>query len=94
MNSRRQFIFEGLKQAGLVLLTVFLLGVLILFGLHHGIKGKAVGKLFVFIVSTLGGLSQMGLFHLDISNKSIEILWLLLIFPYWAGLGVIVGLLT
>jgi hypothetical protein len=91
LNSRRKFVHEGLKQAGLVFATGVLLGVLTFFSSRLGIAGEMVGKLFVFIISILGGPSPIVLFHLDFSNKLIVTLWLLFIPIYWVGLGIIVG---
>ena len=94
MNSHRKFILTGLRQAENVFLIVFLLGCLLLASSWLGIRNETAGKLFGFIVSTLSGPAPIALYYLDISDRSISILWFLSIPVYWFGLGLVVGLLA
>lgn len=82
MNSRRQFVLEGLKQAGLVLLLLLFLGLLTWLLMYGSVSWfgmgsrsgifdilRLVGALIVwFVVSVLCGPVPTLLTCLDVSN--------------------------
>jgi hypothetical protein len=107
MNSRRQFILEGLKQAGLMFgvlllftLPTLLFGRTLVFWLVRG-GGYSIFKPIWFIshltvivaASILIGPVPTLLTLFDISNKQLFILSCVLIIPYWLCLGIIAGLI-
>jgi hypothetical protein len=94
MYSQRKFIFEGLKQAGLVFGLIVLFIFLIFLGISFRINGEIIGKIYVFLIATLGGAIPLVLFQFDISNKLIAITWISLILPYWGLLGASAGFIT
>lgn len=99
MNSRRQFILEGLKQAGWVFGAFLLLGVIGWIGLYtvRAIHNHVFFVLFGFTTagsaSVLIGPVPTLLTLFDISDKLLLVLSCVLIIPYWACLGTIAGLL-
>jgi hypothetical protein len=107
MNTRRHFVLEGLRQAGLVLLLLLCLWVLVgllmygsfsWFGMrdHGGIFDVfyRVGALTeMFAAGALCGPVPTLLTYLDVSDKQLLIFSCVLIIPYWGILGTIAGLL-
>ena len=51
-----------------------------------------MGMLYFFLIATLSGPSPSILFHLDISDKAVMVLWISFILPYWICLGLFVGM--
>ncbi len=99
MNSRRQFILEGLKQAGWIFGAFLLLGVIGWIGLytvrafHNHVVLVLFGLTTVCSASVLIGPVPTLLSLFDISDKQLLVLSCVLIIPYWACLGTITGLL-
>jgi hypothetical protein len=104
MNSRGQFVIEGIKQAGKVFVVSLLLLLLAeLFPRFSGTNGlDAAGSFFgVFWVidmivaalfgSTLAGPVPWTLIHFDISDRELFVLSCLFVVPYWALLGTLAG---
>jgi len=101
MNSRRQFVLEGLKQAGLVF-GVMLGAVLLLGGISRVLAYAGIihyQAIFVLLglpalcgASVIIGPVPTLLTFFDISDKQLFILSCALIIPYWACLGIIAGI--
>lgn len=103
MNSRREFILEGLKQAGLVFAALFLLGLFATVGLWvigFGLDGNNLVSVIFHVLGwlavalsglTLVGPVPAGLTYFDISDRQLLVFSCLLLIPYWAGLGSLVG---
>ncbi len=107
MSRRRQFIFEGLKQAGQVSGVILLLGSLaalfVWLSLHWGATAHpnmagdwscGIGMVTTgFAILFLSGPVPTILTFFDITDRQLLVLSCLLIIPYWAGLGAIAGTL-
>ncbi len=93
MTSRAQFVWAGIKQAGLCVGGLLLLagvGLLITF---PGVMPRLGLIMLFFAVSVLCGPVPPLLTLFDVSDKQLQILCLVLIIPYWVCLGGCVGFL-
>ena len=106
MNRCRQFVFEGLKQAGRVFGVILLLGSLaalfVWLSLHWGTTAhpdmagsysRGIGMVTAgSAILFLSGPVPTILSFFDITDRQLLVLSCLLIIPHWAGLGAIAGI--
>lgn len=105
MNSRWEYVQEGLKQAGLVFVALLLVGLfaaLFVWGSTAGLGATsgladairvAGGLTVAFIVSILAGPVPTLLTLCDTTDNQLLVLSCVLIVPYWVCLGAVAGFL-
>ena len=93
MKDCRRYVLGGLKQAGWVVLTLGLIGAAGWAACFLGVMGLGLVMLG-FAVSVLSGPIPQLLISLDISNRTLYLLWATLILPYWCVLGAAAGILS
>ena len=98
VNARRDFVCEGLKQAGWVCGALLLLGGVGWIGLqattvhNYGVR-FLIGLTTVCAASVLAGPAPTFLIVFDITDRQLFVLSCFFIIPYWACLGTVAGVL-
>jgi len=90
MNTRRQFVVEGIRQAALVFVMVGLVAFIL--GAFQLSTGRRVDTEIGILANTLTGPGWCLLLHLDISNQAILFFSLASVIPFWIGIGALAGL--